>query len=99
MGVAVRATHPLKTSEFLVGVGFVVVLLSATLLLFFLLFLFCSFGSLTSSLGRLFSLRHFLAFSRALVSNLLRLTVTADVSNSLQFLLPGELFSLLFFLL
>lgn len=71
MRVAVRATHPLETSKLLVGVGLVVVLFSPTLLFLLFLFLLCSFGSLTSSLCRLLSVCHFLAFSCAIISDLL----------------------------
>ena len=103
IGVLVGAVHPLQAAQLLVRVDLVVVL-DSVLLLFFLLFVLsgCSAFAAYSSLGRLLALLHLLVAlcrARVLLSKFLRGAMAANVSNCLQLLLLGQLFSLLFLLL
>ena len=102
--ILVRASHPLKTSQLLVGVDFIVVLVTLILLLFFLLSAFlgsCAFSA-RATLRRLLTLLHFLVAlgcACVLLAQLLRSTVAANVRHRLQLLLLGEFLGLLLFLL
>lgn len=86
--ILVGAAHPLKTSQLLVCVDFIVVLVTLILLFFFLLSAFlgsCTLATWTA-LSRLFTLLDFLVAlgcTCVLLAQLLRSTMAANICHSL----------------
>jgi len=102
--ILVHTAHPLETAEFLVGVDLVVVFVFVVFLIFFFLLAVLGSSALSTRapLSRLFTLLHlFAALGRAcvLLAKFLGGAMAANVRHSLHFLLLGELFSFLLFLL